>query len=218
MGAIRTLKDGGSNYTISSNVDGAVYSLIGPDCIIGGMGNEFELTYLSSSLNVSFEKGSQAIIDGNAFWLKDSVDLTLPDNATIYLCARIDSTKPNGQTGSFECLTADAMEKGHVNNGGKRDLLLYVITTGSSNITSISDKRNIVENSSASAITGTLTAGSTSITLRSDKITSASLISIYTDTYSAQPTNVTGGEGYVTITFDAQSSNVTVGVTVDGSY
>lgn len=218
MGAIRTLKDGGSNYTISSNVDGAVYSLIGPDCVIGGMGNEFELTYLSSSLNVSFEKGSQAIIDGNAFWLKDSVDLTLPDNATIYLCARIDSTKPNGQTGSFECLTADGMEKGHVNNGGKRDLLLYVITTGSSNITSISDKRNIVENSSASAVTGTLTAGSTSITLRSDKITSASLISIYTDTYSAQPTSVTGGEGYVTITFDAQSSNVTVGVTVDGSY
>lgn len=141
MGAIRTLKDNGSSYTITSSVDGAVYSLICADCIIGGLGDMFDISYRTSSLNVSFAKGSQALIGGNAFWLEDSVDITLPSNSTIYLCLRIDPTKPSGQTGSFECLTESSIESGNVNVGAVRDLLIYTITTSGSGISNIDDNR-----------------------------------------------------------------------------
>lgn len=144
MGAIRTLKDAGSNYLITSNVDGAVYSLICADCIIGGMGDMFDITYKTSSLYISFAKGSQAVIGGNAFWLEDAVDITLPTNSTIYLCLRVDPTKPNGQTGSIECLTESAMQKGNPNTGGVRDFAIYSITTNSSGISNIVDSRKIL--------------------------------------------------------------------------
>lgn len=237
MGAIRTLKDNGSNYTISSSVDGAVYSLISDDCVISGMGDDFKLTYLSSSLTVTFEKGSQALIGGNAFWLTDSVDVTLPENSTVYLCARIDPTKPNGQTGSFECLTADGMASGNVNSGAKRDLLLYVITTGSSNITGVTDKRNIVGlggtsttlekkvdevedkvNQITTITTGTLTAGSTSITLSNSNISDSSVLDFYTSILNVSPLTAVPADGSVTLTFDAQSSDMVVGVIVVGKY
>lgn len=140
----RTLKDTGSENTISSNIDGAVYSLITPDCVIGGMGDEFTLNYSASSLDVNFAKGSQALICGNAFWLDDIETVTLPSSSTIYLCARIDTSMPNGQTGSFECLTQSGMKSDNINEGGVRDLLLYIIVTNSSGVSSVTDKRNIV--------------------------------------------------------------------------
>lgn len=154
MGAIRTLKDNGSSYTIPSSVDGAVYSLISEDCVIDGMGYNFGLDYRSSSLNVAFGKGCQALIGGNAFWLEDAVDVTLPADSTIYLCARIDPTKPSGQTGSIECLTESGMLSGNPNSGGIRDMLLYIVTTNSSGISNVVDKRNIV-NSTNTYVTRT---------------------------------------------------------------
>lgn len=142
---IRTLKDTGADYPISSNIDGSVYAIATQDCVIGGMGNEFSVTTSASSLSLTFTQGSVAVLCGNAFWLTADETVTLPANSTFNLCARIDTSKPNGQTGSFECLTEAGMKNNNINNGGGvRDLVLYTITTSANGVTSIVDKRTII--------------------------------------------------------------------------
>lgn len=144
--SIQTLKDTGSDYPISSNVDGAVYRLISKDCIIGEMGDQFKITYSATSLILTFSKGCQALIGGNAFWLTSDTSITLPANSSnFYVCLRIDTSKPNGWTGSIECLTDAAIKTGNINNGGIRDLKLYKVTTSASGVTSCTDLRNIVD-------------------------------------------------------------------------
>lgn len=67
--------------------------------------------------------------------------------------------------------------------------------------------------SSWTDVTGTLTAGQTSITLSDAAITSSSTIDVYTDG-DVDYNSVTPGTGSVTITFDVQSSNLGVKVRV----
>lgn len=62
-------------------------------------------------------------------------------------------------------------------------------------------------------VAGTLTAGSTSITLQDAAITTTSTIDIYTDPELAH-NSVTVAAGSITITFDAQQSDVSVKVRV----
>lgn len=141
---IRTLKDTGAEYPISSNVDGAVYAIATQDCIVGGMGDEFAVTTSINSLNLTFKKGSIAVLCGNAFWLTNDVEVTLPANSTFFLCLRIDTAKPNGQKGSFECLTEAGIKKDNINNEGVRDLAIYKITTSYNGVTACEDKRVII--------------------------------------------------------------------------
>lgn len=141
---IRTLKDTGADFPISSNIDGSVYAIATQDCVIGGMGNEFSITTSASSLSLTFTQGSVAVLCGNAFWLTADETVTLPANSTFNLCARIDTSKPNGQTGSFECLTEAGMKNNNINNGGIRDLILYTITTSANGVASLVDKRTII--------------------------------------------------------------------------
>lgn len=63
-------------------------------------------------------------------------------------------------------------------------------------------------------VTGTLTAGSTSITLQDASITTSSTIEVYTDTFGVNPTNVAVATGSVTLTFEAQANNLGVKVRI----
>ena len=63
-------------------------------------------------------------------------------------------------------------------------------------------------------VTGTLTAGNTSITLSNAAITTTSTLDIYTDVYGVNPKTVTVANGSVTMTFDGQNSNLGVKVRV----
>lgn len=63
-------------------------------------------------------------------------------------------------------------------------------------------------------LTGTLTAGQTSLVISDAAITADSLIDIYTDKYGVNPTNVTSAAGSVTLTFEAQTSNLNVKVVI----
>ena len=63
-------------------------------------------------------------------------------------------------------------------------------------------------------VTGTLTAGQTSITLQDASILTTSTIDIYTDAFGVNPTGVTVAAGSVTLTFEAQATNVAVKVRV----
>ena len=63
-------------------------------------------------------------------------------------------------------------------------------------------------------LTGTLTAGNTTLTLTDSSITTSSTIDIYTSVYGISPTNVTVITGSITLTFAAQAIDVDVKVVV----
>lgn len=63
-------------------------------------------------------------------------------------------------------------------------------------------------------VTGTLTAGQTSITLQDASIDTTSTLDFYTDTFGVNPTAVSVSTGSVTLTFEAQASNLGVKVRV----
>ena len=63
-------------------------------------------------------------------------------------------------------------------------------------------------------VTGTLTAGSTSITLSDASIDSTKTFDFYTDTFGVNPTAVSVASGSITLTFEAQQSAVEVKVRV----
>ena len=65
-----------------------------------------------------------------------------------------------------------------------------------------------------SIITGTLVAGQTSITILSDYITTDSVLDFYTSIYGVNPLTVSVVAGEVALTFDAQATNMTVGVKI----
>lgn len=142
--AIQTLHDTGSTYQITPKMDGGTYGTAISDCVSQGIGDEFSIQYSSSSLMVQFNAGSQCIIGGAFFRTMSLEAVTLVPNSTVYLCANIDLSKPNGQTGSFVQRTASNMQSDNLNgNGVSRDLLLYVITTGANGVTNVEDKRVI---------------------------------------------------------------------------
>ena len=142
--AIQTLHDTGTDYQIPSKYDGGVYAASTSDCVCQGIGDEFTINYQTDSLNVVFNAGSQAIIGGSFFHIKSLESVTLVPNSTIYLCANINLSKPNGTTGSFVQRTASNMMSDNINGSGtSRDLLLYVVQTGASGVVSVSDKRVI---------------------------------------------------------------------------
>lgn len=63
-------------------------------------------------------------------------------------------------------------------------------------------------------VTGTLTAGQTSITLSDVAITGSSTIDVYTDVFGINPTGMTVATGSVTLTFEAQDIDLGVKVRV----
>lgn len=154
----RTLKDIGSDFVIPEKVDAAVYSLITEDCIIKGVGDEFAMVYTESSLQVTFNAGSQAIIEGNAFWLPEEEKITLPASESFNVALRIDTTQPYGSTGSIVALTDTEIKSNNINNdeGTVRDYVIYKVTTGASGVTSVTDCRTIRDGDIVKGITGIL--------------------------------------------------------------
>ena len=63
-------------------------------------------------------------------------------------------------------------------------------------------------------LTGTLTAGSTSLALSNSAITASSVIDIYTDKYGVNPAAVSVETGKITLTFEAQTEALSVRVEV----
>ena len=144
MGNIQTLHDTGDSYDITSKMDGGVYGTMVKDCVCKGIGDEFTINYSSDSLNATFAAGSQAVIGGSFFRVNALESVTLTPNSTIYLCANIDLSRPNGETGKFVQRTSSNMQSDNINGSGtSRDLLLYIVTTGANGVVSVSDKRVI---------------------------------------------------------------------------
>jgi hypothetical protein len=82
------------------------------------------------------------------------------------------------------------------------------LTTLSSSVSALQSNATITK--------GTLAVGATSIVLSNSKITTNSILSIYTSVWGVNPKTVAVASGKVTLGFDAQTVAVEVGVRVDG--
>ena len=63
-------------------------------------------------------------------------------------------------------------------------------------------------------VSGTLTTGSTTLTLSNASITTASEVDVWVDTFGVNPTDVVVASGSVTLTFDALEADLGVKVRV----
>lgn len=61
-----------------------------------------------------------------------------------------------------------------------------------------------------------LATGETSVTIEDARITTNSVLSIYTSIYGVSPSGVTVNNGSVVLTFDPQATDLEVGVRIDG--
>ena len=75
-------------------------------------------------------------------------------------------------------------------------------------------KTAIEERAIYTELTGTLTAGSTSLTLSNAGISESSTIDYYTNYYGVNPTGVFVSSGSVTLAFEAQDIDISVKVRV----
>lgn len=75
----------------------------------------------------------------------------------------------------------------------------------------------VVPASSFEIVRGTLTAGQTSVAVTASKsVAATALIDVFTDTYGLNPSAVSVSGAVVTLTFEAQASDVAVAVRIDG--
>lgn len=78
----------------------------------------------------------------------------------------------------------------------------------------LSDGVTSVEDAIGKIFTTVLATGSTTITISDDMINTNSMVDVYTTIYGLNPTNVVVNNGSITLTFEAQSSDVSVKVRV----
>lgn len=131
--------------TIPAKFDGALRSTYAQnrDYIVEDVGNEFEMTYNSSSLQVSVDTGV-ANISGRGISADSTQSITLPSNSVIYLCLRIDLSRTQGNEGLLYANTSSVIADDNLSNGsGQHDMLLAIVTTNSDGVVSVIDKRSI---------------------------------------------------------------------------
>lgn len=140
--AIIAMADNGIE-NITAKMDGAIrMALLGEeDIVIGGIGNEFELTYSASSLSITVGTGL-AEVGGRHFYCDESVQLSMPASSTRYLVAEIDLSQAAGAEGKFALVTAMTLD--NLNNTGVvRDKPLWQITSSASGVSSVVDLRKV---------------------------------------------------------------------------
>lgn len=79
---------------------------------------------------------------------------------------------------------------------------------GAGDVNNMTSRLNIIR--------ATLTAGNTQIVVSNGLITTDSILSFYTSVYGLNPSEVLVEDGSVTLTFDAQETDIEVGVQING--
>lgn len=221
---MQCLYDSGDSYKVQNTDDGAVNAIaVGEDCICAGIGDEF--AYTANGRNITFAaSGAIGIIGGAYARANSAVTLELDKGNSIYVVLRIDRSRPNGDRLIYEKVQASGVKTENLAAAADavRDMVLYIFNVGDNGITSVQDKRNIrhIGTGGDNITVGTLSAGRTSITLYNEKIKSNSILSIYTSIYGVNPKkgSVRVSNGSVAMNFEAQSTNMQVGVKIEGEY
>lgn len=118
---------------------------------------------------------------------------------------------PSGQSYESGSISAAALGTGMLG-----DLTWNTLQTANKTVIGAINEMNTVSSQVGYSTTGTLTAGSTSITLSNANIHTSSILDFYTDTFGVDPTGVTVAEGSVTLTFKTQASDLGVKVIIRG--
>ena len=79
---------------------------------------------------------------------------------------------------------------------------------GAGDVNNMTSRLNIIR--------ATLTAGNTQVVVSNGLITTDSVLSFYTSVYGLNPSEVLVEDGSVTLTFDAQETDIEVGVQING--
>ena len=79
---------------------------------------------------------------------------------------------------------------------------------GAGDVNNITSRLNIIR--------ATLTVGNTQVVVSNGLITTDSILSFYTSVYGLNPSEVLVEDGSVTLTFDAQETDIEVGVQING--
>lgn len=74
--------------------------------------------------------------------------------------------------------------------------------------------KTVADNAAFTALTKTLTAGSTSVTFTDSAITTTATIDFYTSVFGVNPTAVEVSSGSLTMTFSSQATDVSVKVVI----
>ena len=98
--------------------------------------------------------------------------------------------------------------------GGSATTTVYSNTTSGLVATNVQSAIDEIVARLPIEMTGTLTAGQTTITFSNNKITANSTIDYYTDVFGINPVNIAVINGAVTLTFNAQGSDVGVKVRI----
>lgn len=116
------------------------------------------------------------------------------------------------EIGGGSSVTADVVSYDNTNSGLTADDVQEAIDELKDDIDAI-----VVPASSFEIVRGTLTAGQTSVALTASKTVAATaLIDVFADVYGLNPSTVTVSGAVVTLTFDAQASDVAVAIRIDG--
>ena len=116
------------------------------------------------------------------------------------------------EIGGGSSVTADIVSYDNTASGMTADDVQEAIDELKADVDAI-----VVPASSFEIVRGTLTAGQTSVTLTASKAVAATaLIDVFADVYGLNPSTVTVAGAAVTLTFEAQASDVAVAVRIDG--
>ena len=132
-----------NGVSVSAKQDGALYNVAlgNRNFIFKNIGNEFALSNVG--LVVSVDTG-EAVVHGRHITAEEVNTITLPSNESGYLVLRVDLTQAIGEEAYLYATPTLSSEE--INWGGTiNDLVLAEFTTGSIDITTLTDAREIIE-------------------------------------------------------------------------
>ena len=202
-----------SGRTVTPKDDGIIYEVFSPGngIIYGGAVTIKD----SSTLHITAGHG---IVCGRKFTIDDS-DIPVALSGSGSLLGRLyihldlaDTADPITllvETGAS--LTPEVHDADVNINNGVYDINIATFDVDTVTISNLATIAPIVK-SITDLLTGTITAGNTSLTLTDDRIRSDSIIDIYFENKVLAPTDVTVTNGSITIEISAQDSDTNVGV------
>lgn len=202
-----------SGRTVTPKDDGIIYEVFSPGngIIYGGAVTIKD----SSTLHITAGHG---IVCGRKFTI-DNSDIPVALSGSGSLLGRLsihldlaDAADPITllvETGAS--LTPEVHDQDVNINNGVYDINIATFDVDTVTISNLATIAPIVK-SITDLLTGTITAGNTSLTLTDDRIRSDSIIDIYFENKVLAPTDVTVTNGSITIEISAQDSDTNVGV------
>lgn len=202
-----------SGRTVTPKDDGIIYEVFSPGngIIYGGAVTIKD----SSTLHITAGHG---IVCGRKFTIDDS-DIPVALSGSGSLLGRLyihldlaDAADPITLLVETGASLTPVVQNNDVNiNNGVYEINIATFDVDTVTISNLATIAPIVK-SITDLLTGTITAGNTSLTLTDDRIRSDSIIDIYFENKVLAPTDVTVTNGSITIEISAQDSDTNVGV------